>query len=146
MPTTAEVCPYCGVSVVPATLENVSASFSPSYRMGGEPQDNGIPRSLYATHTEAEQTEQEEVLMAGDEAVQAIDENQPAIDQFQRMFFATILLLSGSVFFLFGVILWLFSEDGMLTLRWDSTFWFIYAVLALPLLFFGWRYLSQIED
>ena len=41
----AETCPYCGVSVIPATLENINAGFTPSYRLGAA-QDSAIPRSL----------------------------------------------------------------------------------------------------
>ncbi len=135
----AETCPYCGVSVVPATLENVNVGFMPSYRMG-EVQDSAIPRSPYEDD-EAEPGQQE----PGQEISKELEEDEPAFDEFQRTLLATVLLLTGSVFFLFGLALMLFSHNGVLSLQWDSSLWFVYTALAVPLLFFGGRYLSKLD-
>lgn len=131
----AETCPYCGVSVVPATLENANINFMPSYNMGMA-QDSAIPRSPYEGKEEQEPTS---------DAIQEKEESQPAYDEFQWTLLATVLLLTGSVFFLFGLALMLFSHNGMLILKWDGSLWWLYAALAFPLLFFGWRYLSKLD-
>ncbi len=55
------------------------------------------------------------------------------------------LLLPGAVFFLFGLALYLFSQEGILTLRWNASYWSYYLVLSLPLLYFGWRQVPSQE-
>ena len=54
-----------------------------------------------------------------------------------------LLLLPGVFFLLFSLILLLFSNHGLLTLQWKAQYWFIYAGVALPLLYFGWRSLGS---
>ncbi len=143
--TNAETCPYCGVTVVPASLENVSTGFAPSYRVGTADDDLTIFRSPYATQKINE--ENEPITTQSDQvAVKELDEQQPAYDEFQRALWATMLLLTGSVFFLFSLALMLFSHNGVFTLKWDGSIWFIYMGVSLPLLIFGWRYLSQLEQ
>lgn len=42
-----------------------------------------------------------------------------------------------------GLLLFFFSERGKLTLEWNSHYWFVYCVIALPILIFGWKLLKQ---
>jgi hypothetical protein len=56
------------------------------------------------------------------------------------------LLLSGIVLFLFSFMLLFFSKDGVLILKWNSQYWFIYLMVALPLLLFGWKLLKSSEE
>lgn len=55
-------------------------------------------------------------------------------------------LLGGSMLFLFGVMLFLFSQQGTFTLRWNANFWFIYMAISIPLLIVGWRFLNKIDE
>lgn len=54
-------------------------------------------------------------------------------------------LLSGSVFFLFGLVLKVFSEDGVFTLSWSSRYWYLYFFGGLFLLLYGYKTLQSIE-
>lgn len=137
----AETCPYCGVSVVPASLDTMSSGFMPSYKQG-ELSDGAIPKSPYSF---AVQSESSEGIIEKDED-EIEEEHQAPHDEFQRTLLATVFLLTGSVFFIFGLALMLFSEQGMLTLQWDATLWFIYLLVALPMLLLGWKYLSNLES
>jgi hypothetical protein len=56
-----------------------------------------------------------------------------------------MLLVPGTLLSLFGLMVWLFSRDGALELRWDASYWYVYVLLALPLLIFGWRSLGRDE-
>ncbi len=60
--------------------------------------------------------------------------------------FSLILLMAGVFFLLFGFILTVFSENGFLTLQWNAHYWWVYFVLALPLLATGYLILRQTED
>ena len=67
------------------------------------------------------------------------------LDSFKSSLMATTLLLAGSVFFLFGLVLALFSHQGVLTLQWDGSIWYVYSALSVPLLIIGWRSLMKIS-
>lgn len=56
------------------------------------------------------------------------------------------LLIPGVFFLLFGMIMFLFSREGVLSLSWDAHYWFIYLGGALPLLYYGWRLLQKVEE
>lgn len=148
-----ETCPYCGVSVVPASLDGSEEAMPSPYQslFAQYPSENAapIPPSPYASledmpgqphahcptaaHTEPD--EQEDVELP-----------EAAVDGFKSSFLAILFLLGGSVLFLFGLTLALFSHEGVFTLSWDATLWFIYGGLSLPLLLLGWRILSKLED
>jgi len=51
----------------------------------------------------------------------------------------SILFLSlGAQLMAIGLLLLIFSTDGQLTLQWTAKNWYIYCLLAVPLLGFGW--------
>jgi len=134
----AENCPFCGVSVVPASLDGTPANFAPPYNMGTS-QDAYIPRSPYAAQPEVQATDESiptQTVEKGDET---------SFDDFKTAFWALVFLLSGAVFFLFGIVLVLFSTNGVFTLRWDATTWFFYSIVSVPLLILGWRCLSKLN-
>lgn len=134
-----EICPYCGVSVVPASLEGVGHSLSPPYQMNAA-QENTIPRSPYLPDDDEDKED------ASKKTLVDIDESDVPVDEFKNILLALLLLLSGSMFFLFGLTLVLFSHNNVFTLQWDSSFWFFYSLLSLPLLFFGWRALLKLDQ
>lgn len=134
-----EYCPFCGVSVVPAFLEGAEVEFAPPYAKNAE-KDYGIPKSPYNhddIHEDSVKSEPQKEI---------VEDLEPAVDEFKRVALAVTLLLSGSVFFLFSLAMGLFSRNGVFTLHWDATYWFIYAILGLPLLFLGWRSLMKLDQ
>jgi len=162
----SETCPYCGVSVIPATLEGQEISpmsqttrFTPSYsKTENDLFDNFIPASPYAfqqpvrneSHTKSyDETEEldREIKEQNKNFTNKNHETKEIESEegFGKTVIATTFLLSGSVFFLFGLALMLFSHDGLLVLEWDANFWFIYLAAAFPMLFFGLRALSKLE-
>lgn len=56
------------------------------------------------------------------------------------------LLLLGSTLMIFGFILFLFNQKGVFTLQWNADAWYLYLLVALPLLWIGWLSLKQIDD
>lgn len=134
-----ETCPYCGVSVVPAFLEGAEVEFAPPYKMVEEKYSE-IPKSPFALHDEKDDVDVDESY----EPLKEVISSEQDVDEFKRVAIAVTLLLSGSVFFLFSVALGLFSHHGIFTLHWDASYWFVYTILAVPLLLFGWRSLMKI--
>jgi len=132
-----ETCPYCGVSVIPAFLEGAGADFSPPYSKHHE-QELDIPRSPYALNSNDAKNEE-----AGSQTEK--EDAEPALDDFKSSMTAISLLLSGSVFLLFSLALSLFSKEGVLTLQWDGTVWYVYLLVGIPLMLLGWKSLMKID-
>lgn len=67
--------------------------------------------------------------------------------KFKQDVLSILFLMTGSLFFLFGTILFLFSDEkGFFTLQWKADNWGYFLCSALFLLYFGWRFLQQLED
>ncbi len=126
-----EICHLCGVSVIPASLDNPGKLFTPPYQFDTT-SGNAIPDSPYK-EMQAEEPEknQEETVSTG---------------SFNRSLLAVVSLSSGTFFFLFSLAMMIFSRDGVFTLQWDGSWWFIYGGLSIPMLIFGWSVMSKLDD
>lgn len=58
-------------------------------------------------------------------------------------FLPFILFSLGVNILLFGLFLFLFSTKGELFLRWKATYWFVYVLIGLPLIFIGNKLFSS---
>lgn len=112
-----EDCPYCGVylNAVPS--------------MGGISLPHQIEERVASFSKGEEEEEEAEGASEGSGAV----------------LLPLLFLLCGSSLLLFGALLWLFSVDGMLTLRWNARWAPLYLAVAFPLFLFGWKALYQLE-
>jgi len=128
-------CSYCGVYLKRDEDEdlqfeqNTEESYKPSYNPASSDQEEVPPPPYQATK----------------QAVEAIPSAPSSVD-WKAVVFPLFLLLSGSFFLFFGLLLTFFSENGLLTLQWDSSYWFVYFTLSMPLLYFGWRTLGQLPE
>ena len=67
-------------------------------------------------------------------------------DSLKRVILPLSMLLSGTVFFLFGLALFLFSRQGVFILQWNGAYWYYYLAFGFMALAVGWKALSQVED
>lgn len=134
----AEICPYCGVSVVPASLDGNSQSFAPLY----QPTPNTHSSTPKPTYERAETPEVPQTSVVQEEEVAVRD---ASFVEFKNVLWSVALLLTGSVFLLFGTTLALFSHHGVLTLQWNADMWILYFFLAAPCMIFGWKFWSRLE-
>lgn len=126
-----ETCPYCGVYLSPTEHNDFGKNsfqennlLSPPY-----PQESSkgsrIPAPPYQGEAEGHMGE--------------------AAEPEETSLLSTLLFfLSGGTFLLFGLTLWLFSQEGRLTLSWNSDWGLMFFIMALPLLFLGFRGLSKL--
>ena len=63
-------------------------------------------------------------------------EEEPAEDA-KTDFWTLFALIVGGNFLTLGLLQVFFSEQGALRLEWDSSFWYLYCLIALPLFYFG---------
>jgi hypothetical protein len=54
--------------------------------------------------------------------------------------------MMGSIFFLFGIVLFLFSQNGTFTLQWQESDALYFLIFAFPLIGFGWKFLKQLDS
>lgn len=136
-----EHCPFCGVYLSPALFSNGTSkndseeeTLHSSYRVGrGGDSDTSHDKESVEEEDEASQTESSWKDFSSSKGL-------------RKMTVSLGMLLAGSIFFLFGLILWLFSKEGMLTLQWKSDYWYVYLSLSLVMLFLGWQNLQLVDD
>lgn len=141
-------CPYCGVYIQGTDFESEKL-WNPSYSPPNPTELNQeIPQPLYQIHPletpEPELIEEQKEASASEKSSTT---NMPIIilAQLRKDIFPFLFLMSGSVFFLFSMILFLFSHEGVLTLQWNGNNWFYFLFLSVPLLYYGWKCLQDIE-
>ncbi|BBI17949.1 hypothetical protein DB41_AE00160 [Neochlamydia sp. TUME1] len=129
-----ENCPYCGVYLSSSSLLTQHdkslthiAPF-PSYR-----QDSSATYDI--NKVDEESSEEEE-----DSEAATSSANYPT-----SFLLPFVLLLTGSVFLIFGIILFSFSQEGILTLQWNANYWFLYLGTAGLLIFLSWRAMRSLD-
>lgn len=139
-------CPFCGVYIQRDEDEDLTIVeeskpqehvLPPPYNTQEQIQSEAIPEPPYLP-------EESNVSQSIDEQTVSSAVTTSA-QGWQAIILPLSLLLGGSLFFLFGLFLLLFSRGGTLTLQWDSSYWLFYLILSAPLLLLGWKYLSQVE-
>ncbi len=74
-----------------------------------------------------------------------VQEEPPEEDKQRGLVSPLLLLLVGTQLALLGLLILLFSKDGLVTLEWQSKHWFIYCLISAPLVFLGVRQLKRFE-
>jgi hypothetical protein len=125
----AENCSYCAVYVGPALNSEE------------EVQDHEIAPP-YKFIEAQENTLLEEAKIAIHHAPQENSSSEGS----KQFVLPLAFLVTGSVFCLFGLVLFLYSEQNFFTLSWKSKYWFVYVLLSLPLLVLGFNALNKLDN
>lgn len=135
----AENCPYCAVYLSPDNddLADEPAPVKAPYKADKAKLNKEVPKAPYGP---LNPTEEEKELDVQEAAL------SKSVTNFQTTFLPLIFLTTGLIFLFFAAMLLLFSENGKLTLQWDGDYWYAYGILALPLLFLGWKYLESADS
>jgi hypothetical protein len=138
-----EHCPFCGVYLSPTSIPGESGQDSveeqpphPPYDLDGEYDQGAVIDPQHSEESHLSGTHKK------DSAGVVLSSN----DELRKMLMPMGMLLSGSIFFLFGLVLLLFSKDGKLTLQWSGDYWYAYLGISLAMLFWGWRSLQFVDD
>jgi hypothetical protein len=126
------VCPFCGNEVAEKKREEapISKLYTPQV----------TESSLYPPPYQPIREEPEDIFMRQEPIQKEAAMEAP---QEKSAFLPTLLFSLGINLVLVGFFILFFSRHGELLLRWDSRFWFVYVLLALPLIFFGYRGLAR---
>lgn len=134
---TDEHCSYCGVYLSPSTTvdlpEKGDDTYSPPYS-AGRSETGFTPQPPYQQR--ADESLQSEAL-----------QHAPAeeTNDMRSVVLSLSTLLTGSVFFLFGLVLLLFSRNGNLVLQWSGEYWYIYLCSGILMLLIGWRVVQRLD-
>ena len=135
----ADTCLYCGMpllaeSAAPSSVqESVTSAYAPLY--GQRSSDYMKIESEFSPKFKSP-TPQKEGTFGGlslpaQEAV-AIEEEGD-----RSGFVALLFALVGSSLLILGLMQGLFSDEGFLRLEWNCKYWFLFCLLALPMLYYG---------
>lgn len=149
--TSTLFCPYCGCDVKeeeeqlyeennPSSsqkeeLSNLASLYKPPYTPNQR--GFGVP-----SFQEASSSQSLEPTSSFNSFSEEKEEEKKADVGFWPLLFLSI----GSNLMTIGLILFFFSDRGKLVLEWNSYYWFVYCILATPLLMFGWRLLTSSTD
>jgi len=76
--------------------------------------------------------------------VDAAEEHQ--VDEGRSSFWPILLLSFGANLLMVGLLQLFFSDNGFLRLEWDSSYWFVYCLAALPLFFLGFKKVNALKS
>lgn len=167
IPLDAENCPYCSAdqkNVLASAgsakelhhrslQESLTSLYAPPYGKSSSPltQTGEKKEAIYFNKQEPPKENMvEKRFNANPSSLGAptIHLNSPAeqINDEGRSGFWPILLLSiGTNLLTLGLLQLFFSDKGFLELEWDSSYWFIYCLAALPLFFFGFKKVNSLK-
>lgn len=127
----AEHCPFCGVYLSPSTTQSVEQQeHSPSYTETPTPQHSAPPPPYQRPFDDPMHNE-------------SFPQNES--EDIRGIVVSLSALLAGSVFFLFGLVLLLFSRNGNLVLQWSGEYWYLYLCGGILMLLIGWRTVQQLD-
>ncbi|MCB1081893.1 MAG: hypothetical protein KDK63_01975 [Chlamydiia bacterium] len=96
---------------------------------------------LFQSYDAPEQKVKEEIPMIPEEGIQSLEGSEETTKRGTVL--PLLFLMLGAHLFVLGALLLFCSKNGVVTLQWSSRFWFLYAALGLPLLYFGNRLLKN---
>jgi hypothetical protein len=125
------ICPYCGGDV-----SEIAEEFIEKEEQGRKQLSlNETLSSLYPPPYEPKVFEEEATYKK---------EEEEKYEEKEKSFIFPFLIFSlGVNFSLFGLFLIFFSKNGELFLRWNTSFWFLYVILGVGLVFIGNRFLPK---
>jgi hypothetical protein len=127
------VCPFCAADLREEKPEQ--GRLSPN--IGQKLQDLHTSQSLYPPSFP---------IRPPESVPEAPPSPQPAVveETSKNIFGPTILFTLGVQLVLLGLLMLLFSHKGVVVLRWNAGWWFLYCVSGFPFLYFGYRALSKL--
>lgn len=131
------VCPFCAADLRAEKPEQQRPSYNPSASV----KNLNTQQSLYPPHYAAKAPEEEETpaIEEPEQMTSVVSEEEG-----KSIFGPTILLTLGAQLLLFGILMGLFSHNGVMILKWDARLWFLYVFASIPLLIFGYKAISKV--
>lgn len=138
VPRNIDNCSYCGVYLHSPEEEIENGRWGSPFRV--YPQDPAIDHPSDAL--KSDKTEEVSPVQGSEFA---FGSGPSLLSTLKSDLFPILFLMMGSVFFLFGVVLLLFSQNGVLTLQWQEGDGWVFLLTALPATVLGWFFLQRLD-
>jgi len=146
------VCPFCAADLRAEKPELSRSSFSPSVtsvkQLHAETSlyPSSFPRVEEAPvmQSSVAVAEEEEIIPSYEEAAPDVPKESSKMGVDKSMISGLLLFTLGVQLFLLGALFVLFSQGGVMILKWDASLWFLYIFASIPLLLFGYRFLNKL--
>lgn len=147
IPLEANLCPYCAAEQTQMYLqhksiqESLTSLYSPLY-----PAKNVHPSKEQALTPSLQESMEKSFQHVSPSSQARLHDKETVSEknQGEKASFWPILLLSlGANLLVIGLLQLFFSDQGLLTLQWESHYWYVYLLVALPLLYLGTKKLSK---
>lgn len=161
IPLDAEVCPYCASEMKSALAqasrgkelhhqslqESLTSLYTPPYAKSFNSLSQ-VGQKQEASHGNKVESPKEPMLekrfnhtspSLGAPAIPVESAADSNTDQGKNGFWPILLLSIGANLLTLGLLQLFFSDQGFLRLEWESRYWFVYCLTALPLFFFGFK-------
>ena len=122
--------------------ESLASLYKPPY---SKPSHTPAPEPVqpkFEEETPSFSEEQNSLLSAYKEEKIDLGEQTSETTDKKGEFLPQLLLSVGGVLLTLGLLLFFFSDNGVLTLQWNAKKWFIYCLFSLPMIYFGLRKLQ----
>ena len=157
IPLDADLCPYCGAIQEGAggdrfsqtqlfqqqsLQESLTSLYSPPYSKGSgsmnsiNSEDNKYSSKRKNDGFKDVSAEKRFTANLGAPEL-AVNEEELRHEEEKSSFWPLLLLSIATTLVTIGLLQFFFSDDGFLHLEWDSSYWFIYCLISLPLFFLG---------
>lgn len=127
------VCPFCAADLREEKPEQQSPSYNPAATL----KNLNTQQSLYPTPNPPKARPEEIVREETEEPVLQEEESKNIIGP-------TILMTLGAQLLLFGLLMLIFSNKGVMVLKWDARLWYFYVLASIPLLIFGVKSVNKL--
>ena len=142
----ASFCPYCGSDLArnvdhkPLETAAKHKKFEENLASLYKPPYSGRSRDVTsdAQHPRVDEFSTNQIFQGTEE----IEPTQAMTDADVGIWPLLFLSLGGLLLTL-GLLLFFFSENGKVVLEWNAHYWFLYCLIATPLLMMGWRFLNH---
>jgi hypothetical protein len=160
IPLDADTCPYCATNTKTtiggihgnkdpyhqSLQDSLTSLYTPPYgknssllNQAGEKKDASLFNKAESFKESMMEKKFNHASSLGAPMIPAESAMDPNADQGKNGFWPILLLSIGTNLLTLGLLQLFFSDNGFLRLEWDSRYWFIYCLTALPLFFLGFK-------
>jgi hypothetical protein len=134
------ICPYCGSSLF-SKNENLANS-----KENENVKSLSYEETLASLYPPPYKPKVDSSSSFEKEEEDKMNERRDEVEEFEKNnLLPTILFWIGVNILVFSLVLLFFSKDGFLYLKWNSSYWYLYSLISLPLLYFGFVGLKKIK-
>lgn len=151
-------CPYCGneQAMAPGSVnhhqslqDSLTALYPPPYSSKGNTSFSKPSERIQKTEnlrdTMQEKRYNQATVSLGAPTIPVDLNEEQRVSEEKSSFWPVLFLSIGANLLVIGLLQLFFSDEGILRLEWNSHYWFVYCLAALPLFFLGYKKVNALQ-